>query len=81
LAIGKVSFTADIWSDQNRASFMCITAHWISRPAPDNSGGGGNLGLKAALIAFHPLQEKHDGKTLANISLGLLDRAGITSKV
>ncbi|TFK17491.1 hypothetical protein FA15DRAFT_574048, partial [Coprinopsis marcescibilis] len=28
-AVGKISFTTDIWSDTNLASFMAITAHWI----------------------------------------------------
>ncbi|TFK17490.1 hypothetical protein FA15DRAFT_553137, partial [Coprinopsis marcescibilis] len=27
-AVGKVSFTTDIWTDPNLASFMAVTAHW-----------------------------------------------------
>ncbi|KAI0309574.1 hypothetical protein OF83DRAFT_1044531, partial [Amylostereum chailletii] len=32
-AEGRVSCTADIWSDSKRASYIAITGHWIgSRP-------------------------------------------------
>ncbi|KIM87796.1 hypothetical protein PILCRDRAFT_85650 [Piloderma croceum F 1598] len=30
-AIGHVSFTMDIWSDQNRRSYLALTAHWIAK--------------------------------------------------
>jgi hypothetical protein len=41
----------DAWSDQNRRSYLAITAHWIGRV-----GGTTSLQLKAALIAFHRLR-------------------------
>ncbi|KAH9950785.1 hypothetical protein B0H21DRAFT_679919, partial [Amylocystis lapponica] len=28
-ALGKVSFTMDLWSDPNLVPFMAVTAHWI----------------------------------------------------
>ena len=37
--------------------------------------------LKAALIAFHHLPGSHTGANIAQVVLGLLDRAGITDKV
>ena len=40
-----------------------------------------SLQLDAALIAFHRLHGDHDGKSLADIVLQLLDRAGVTVKV
>jgi hypothetical protein len=46
-ALGQISFTMDVWSDQNRRSFLALTAHWIAK-APDTS----SLQLKTALIAF-----------------------------
>jgi hypothetical protein len=55
---------------------MCITAHWIARELITNS-----LVLKAALIAFHCLRGSHDGKALAEATIQLLDRAGITANV
>ncbi|KAH7903782.1 hypothetical protein BJ138DRAFT_987404, partial [Hygrophoropsis aurantiaca] len=29
-AAGRVSFTTDIWSDDNLRPFLAMTAHWIS---------------------------------------------------
>ncbi|KAI0245391.1 hypothetical protein BJV78DRAFT_1103733, partial [Lactifluus subvellereus] len=29
-AIGNVSFTTDLWSNDNLRSFMALTAHWVS---------------------------------------------------
>jgi hypothetical protein len=34
-----------------------------------------------ALIGFHHLRGGHDGKSVANALIGLLDRAGVTVKV
>jgi hypothetical protein len=53
-----------------------MTAHWISKPE-----GSSSLQLKGALIAFHRLRGRHDGKTLAKTVVELLDRAGVTVKV
>ena len=66
----------DIWSDHNRRSYLAITAHWIAM-----IHGTTALELKAALIAFHRLCGDHDGESLAEVVLQLLDRAGITLKV
>ncbi|KAI0071882.1 hypothetical protein K474DRAFT_1581770, partial [Panus rudis PR-1116 ss-1] len=30
-AIGRVSFTTDLWSDINWNSYMAVTAHWITK--------------------------------------------------
>lgn len=75
-AVGRVSFTSDIWSDKNRRSYLAITAHWIAKLE-----GTSSLQLKAALIAFHRLLGSHDGASLAKVVLHLLDRAGVTVKV
>jgi hypothetical protein len=64
----------DIWSDQNRRSYLAITAHWIANEM-------GTLRSRAALIAFHRLRGGHDGKTVGEIVVNLLDRAAITVKV
>lgn len=63
----------DLWSDQNRRSYLAMTAHWIAPTSP--------LQLRTALIAFHRYYGRHDGITLAAVVLRLLDRAGITLKV
>ena len=72
--MGQISITADVWSDQNRRPFLAMTAHWIAKVE-------GTLQLKATLIAFHFLHGRHDGKTLAEAVLKLLDRAEITLRV
>ena len=53
-----------------------MTAHWLAREAP-----GSPLILRTALFAFHNVMGKHDGKNLANISVHLMDRAGMTANV
>jgi hypothetical protein len=65
-----------MWSDRNRRSYLCVTAHWISR---DKTTKG--LSFKNALIAFHQVIGGHDGMSLAQTLLQLLDRAGIASQV
>jgi hypothetical protein len=53
-----------------------MTAHWVAKVEGTNA-----LQLKTALIAFHRLHGKHDGKTLAKTILKLLDRAKLTLKL
>ena len=72
-SLGKISFTADIWSDNNLRSYLCMTAHWIAR-----NKRTGKLELKCALVAFHNVTGKHDGPNLAAIVIALMDRAGMT---
>lgn len=74
--MGRISLTADIWSDPNMQPFLACTAHWIAK-----SEGSSALQLKAALIAFHHLPGSHTGANIATALLALLDRAGITNKV
>lgn len=74
--MGQISFTIDAWSDQNRQSYLAITAHWIAQHT-----GSGALKLKTALIAFHRVRGRHDGLSLAEVVLKLLDRADVTNKV
>lgn len=44
-------------------------------------GGTASIQPKMALIAFHRVRGRHDGKSLAITLVELLDRAGITLKV
>jgi len=75
-AMGRILFTADIWSNQDRVSYLAMTAHWIARVEETST-----LHLKCALIAFHRLRKRHTGKSLAKTVIHLLDRAGVTLKV
>ena len=74
-SLGKISFTADIWSNQSRYPYLAITGHWLSRTQ------GYSLQLNAAVLAFHRLRGSHNGERLARIVVHLLDRVGITVKV
>jgi hypothetical protein len=67
-------FTADIWSDRCRQSFICITVHWLTYEQPDKHG----LTLKSSLLAFHPLYGPHSGRRIAEVVYALLERAGVT---
>jgi hypothetical protein len=58
------------------AAFLAVTAHWI---ASDKATG--SLSLKAALIGFHRLKNRHTGRNIARAIIYLLDRAGVTDKV
>lgn len=70
---GRVSLTADIWSNQWLHSFLAVTAHWI---AQKNS----KLELRAGLISFHRLKKRHTGKNIARTLYHLINRAGIKNK-
>ena len=74
--MGRVSFTMDMWSDKPLQSYLAITAHWIRKVK-----GTLALQLEMAIIAFHQVCGDHTGESLANIVLGLFDRAGVTLKV
>jgi hypothetical protein len=67
---------ADIWSNHNCQSYLCVTAHWITKDAMT-----GSLILKVALLAFHCLYGTHDGKSMAEAVIGLLDCTNITANV
>ena len=76
-AEGKISFTADIWTDDNSKNlYLVITAHWIA--LEDRTA---MLGLKAGLIAFHYLPGSHTGTVLSSEILGLLNRAKVANNV
>ena len=72
----KISFTADIWSNQSCYPYLAVTAHWIERNKSSH-----HLKLWAALIAFHHLQGSHNGGHLVNIVFHILGRVGVTTKV
>jgi hypothetical protein len=73
-AVGKISYTTDIWSSENRTPYMAVTGHWMAEK-------NGHLELKSALIAFQRVWGKHTAANLARIMLGVLDRAGTTTNV
>jgi hypothetical protein len=80
--MGKISFTADIWTSPNQFPFMAITAHWIQPIVTETvTGPYQQLRLRADLIAFHGVPGRHTGEHLAQCFLYVTDRIRITEKV
>jgi len=65
----------DIWSDQNRGSYIALTSHWITH------GQDGNLTLCLGLLGFYWFFGTHGGDCLCKALLHLLNCASITPKV
>ena len=81
-ALGKISFTTDMWSDPNKEPFMGVTAHWIETKVEQTAAGPQYvLNLRAALIGFMRVPGHHTGEHLAHAVISILDRVGITEKV
>jgi hypothetical protein len=74
-SLGKVSFTADIWSDPQLRPFLAITAHWIQRL------DDGTLLLRADLVAFSYIPDSHSGDNIAKAALKALEHGDLLKKV
>ncbi|PPQ77048.1 hypothetical protein CVT26_007808 [Gymnopilus dilepis] len=78
-ALGKVSFTADCWTDTNLMPFMAITGHWLECRVKNSPNGPRYvINLRSELIAFHRVPGRHTGEHLATVFLNILDRYKIT---
>jgi len=75
-ALGKISHTVDIWSDQNLWSWLVIMAHYVHCDLHS-----WELVLEADIIAFHHVVGDHGGENIGALLEKLLDHAGIASKV
>ncbi|KIK15581.1 hypothetical protein PISMIDRAFT_114951, partial [Pisolithus microcarpus 441] len=73
-ALGRISFTTDIWSAENLHPYLATAAHWITN-------NNGPLKMRASLITFQYFPSAHTGDALAKLTLEILDRAEVTSKV
>jgi hypothetical protein len=73
--LGIISYTADIWSDDNLHPFLAITAHWIKR------GSNGSLIMRADLVAFTYIPGSHSGENIAKATLAALEHGGLLDKV
>ncbi|KAF7334741.1 HAT family dimerization domain-containing protein [Mycena sanguinolenta] len=81
-AIGKISTTMDLWTDQKKRPFMAVTGHWLEATLVDTpSGPQYVLKLRTDLIGFLRVPGNHDGEHLATAFLYIIDRIGITSKL
>jgi hypothetical protein len=75
-AMGQLLFTTDIWSNQDRVSYLAMTAHWIAKVEETST-----LHLKGIPIAFHRLRKRHMGKSLAKTVIHLLGRVDVTLNI
>lgn len=74
-ALGRVSFTSDIWSDPNLAAFMAMTSHYCARDQQ------GNLYIANRLLAFRVVEGSHDGETIGQLMFDIVKDAGVIHSV
>lgn len=81
-ALGKISYTMDMWSDPNLSPFMAVTAHWIEGETIQTvSSEFVALRLRSELVGFVNVPVRHTGEHLAEAFLSVIDRLHITYKV
>jgi hypothetical protein len=70
--IGKISFTADIWSSKGLHPYLATTAHWLGPRREDPQ-----VLLCQTLLAFHCSRGAHSGQLIARIVFNILEDARI----
>lgn len=65
-ALGRISYTSDLWSDINLVSYMAVTAHYCAL------NRNGHLDVCSKLVAFREVQGRHTGENLAEIFVSIL---------
>ncbi|KAF5333840.1 hypothetical protein D9758_017432 [Tetrapyrgos nigripes] len=80
-ALGKISFTSDMWTNSNMMPFLAVTAHWIETMTMTNAKDKVELKLRAELIGFHRIPGRHDGKHLGHAMLYIFDRVNLSPKL
>lgn len=75
-AIGRISYTCDMWSRGSLAGYMALTAHWLAiDPAT------GTLRLKARLVGFRHVPGTHSGDAEADVIWKIFNELGVVEKV
>jgi len=74
-SLGHVSFTSDIWSQQNLKSYMAVTAHYAAKSP------SGHLVLKSQLIAFRHLHGSHTGINIGKVFVQIIKEIGCLHKI
>jgi hypothetical protein len=75
-ALGKISFTMDVWSSKALQPYLAVTAHWLGLRA-----GTSQPALHQALLAFRRIRGAHSSQRMARIIFNILDLADIPHKV
>lgn len=73
-ALGLVSMTTDIWTDQNMRAWMAVTGHWIQERS-------GAFELRSDMIAFKYLPGTHTGEVIGNTLVKVAERVNIIQNV
>jgi len=74
-ALGKILFTADIWSDPHLQPFLCIMAHWIGQRED------WTLQLHTVLVTFSHIPDNHTGSNIVKATFSALQHADIVDQV
>lgn len=81
-AEGDLSFTEDIWTDNQQRSFLAITGHWIEvKLVQTETGTKRELVLRSALVGFVRLPGSHTGEHISEAFVFVMDKLGILHKV
>ena len=67
----KYSITCDVWTSKNQLSFFGFTIHYIDK----------DWKLQEGLLAFKFLEGEHDGKSLSNAFISVLEELGIAERL
>jgi hypothetical protein len=70
-ASSKISITCDVWTSKNSLSFFGFTAHYVDE----------NWTIQQKLIAFKYLTEDHDGVSLSEAMIEVLEEFGVADRL
>ncbi|KAJ3002031.1 hypothetical protein NUW54_g6071 [Trametes sanguinea] len=74
-ALGRISFTCDMWSCRVLKGFMAVTLHYCAKDRHNH------LVLRTRLGAFRHVPGRHTGENLARQFVGILEELGILGKI
>ncbi|KAJ2928061.1 hypothetical protein H1R20_g9035, partial [Candolleomyces eurysporus] len=74
-ALGRISFTMDLWTDPNLTPFMAVTAHYYARK-PDEG-----IAYRSGLVAFHYTPGGHSGDELSQHFFKIMDDLDVLHKI
>ncbi|KAJ2985876.1 hypothetical protein NUW54_g9999 [Trametes sanguinea] len=74
-ALGRISFTCDLWSCRVLKGFMAVTLHYCAKDQTNQ------LVLQTWLGAFRHIKGSHTGPNLARHFVGILEELGILHKI
>ncbi|KEP49154.1 HAT family dimerization protein [Rhizoctonia solani 123E] len=70
-ALGHISVTSDLWSDERLRAFMAVTFHYINKDGY----------LSEHLFAFRRIQGRHTGANVGKALFKVFEEAGIVHKI